>query len=379
MNKIDSKLPGDHTSIFAIMSQLAHQYDAVNLSQGFPDFPVDERLKGLLIDAIQNGHNQYAHPLGVPKLRTAIAAKIEAQQGRKYDIESEITVTAGATQAIYGFIAATIHTGDEAIILTPAYDCYAPTIQFHGGKVRAVPLDEHYKVDWDRVEEAITSRTRLIITNSPHNPSGKVFTEGDMQQLQRLVVENDLFHLSDEVYGDMVFDGRQHLSAARYDGLAERSFITGSFGKTFHVTGWKVGYGLAPEKLTKEFRKVHQNMVFCINHPAQQAIGGYLADPDSYNGISKMYEQKRDFFLSLIKNSKFQFTPTEGTYFQLLDYSAVSDMGDIAFAKAMTENHRLASIPISVFMDGRDPRQLRFCFAKEDEVLIKAAEILNSF
>jgi len=375
-----SKLPHEQPSIFAIMSQLASEQQAINLSQGFPDFPVNPQLKKLFVEALKDGHNQYAHPHGLPELRVAVSKMILECYDYDYDIDQEITVTAGATQAIYGIIAAFISEGDEVIILTPAYDCYAPTVKLHGGKVVPVQMNtDDFSVDWERVGDVVTDKTKMIITNSPHNPSGRVFNEEDMLALQQIVVENDLLHLSDEVYKHIVFDNKLHRSASSYPELAKRSFVTGSFGKTFHVTGWKVGYCLAPAELMAEFRKVHQNMVFCVNHPAQRAIAKYLQEPENYNQLGKFYQRKRDFFLSLIEDSKFKFVPSNGTYYQLLDYSEISMEDDVAFAKAMTRNQKLASIPISVFMNGCDPKKLRLCFAKEGQLITKAAEILNRF
>jgi methionine aminotransferase len=373
-----SKLPNTTTSIFATMSQLAAQEGALNMSQGFPSFPAAEELKKLHAESIMADQNQYASMMGLPELRQQISIVTQEQHGAFYNPDNEICLTAGATQGIYTIIQSVVHPGDEVIILTPAYDCYAPSIELAGGKVIEVQMNlPDFTPDWQRVKEAITPRTRMIVINSPHNPSGNLLTETDMLELQKLVVENDLLLLSDEVYEHIVFDNDRHLSAARFEGLRDRSFITGSFGKTFHVTGWKMGYCLAPAHLMQEFLKVHQQVVFCVNRPVQHAIFQHLQKPKNYLELGKFYQRKRDLFLNLIADSKFKFTPTQGSYFQLLDYSDVSDLGDLAFAKAMTRDHKLASIPISVFMNGRDPNMLRFCFAKEDHELISAAQILN--
>lgn len=375
---IQSKLPNNPPSIFATMSALAREHNALNLSQGFPSFKVDLALKELFKKAIDNDHNQYAPMTGVPELRHAIATMTQEQHGHLYHSDQEICITAGATQAIFTAIQACIHKGDEVIILTPAYDCYEPAIAIAGGTTIKVPLHlPDFKVDWNQVKDAITTRTKMIIVNSPHNPSGYVFTHEDMLSLKRLAVKNDLIVISDEVYEHMIFDQREHHSAARYAGLRERSFITGSFGKTFHITGWKTGYCLAPDHLMKEFMKIHQQVVFCINHPSQVALSQYLQEPKHYLELGTFYQRKRDLFIGMIDNEKLRITPSQGSYFQLIDYSRLRDEGDLAFAKALTINHKIASIPISVFMDGHDPHMLRFCFAKEDEELIKAAQTLN--
>lgn len=375
---IQSKLPNNPPSIFAMMSALAREHNALNLSQGFPSFKVDPTLKKLFKNAIDQDHNQYAPMTGLPSLRAAIATMTQQQHGHFYDPDHEICITAGATQGIFTAIQACIHKGDEVIILTPAYDCYEPAITIAGGITVKVALNlPDFTVNWEQVAHAITSRTKMIIVNSPHNPSGYVFTHDDMLSLEQLAIKNDLIVISDEVYEHMIFDNHEHRSAARYEGLRERSFITGSFGKTFHITGWKTGYCLAPDHLMKEFIKVHQQVVFCINHPGQVALSQYLQEPKHYLDLGTFYQRKRDLFIGMITNEKLKITPSQGSYFQLIDYSNLNDEGDLAFAKALTINHKIASIPISVFMDGRDPQMLRFCFAKEDEELIKAAQLLN--
>jgi len=373
-----SKLPGTPSSIFAEMSQLAAQHGALNLSQGFPSFPASNELKQLAADAILNDHNQYAPMMGIADLRIAISQMFEAQHKAFYHPDQEICLTAGATQGIFTAIQAIVFAGDEVILFTPAYDCYEPAIKVAGGIPVRIPMQlPDFKIDWDQVRDKITPKTKMILINSPHNPSGTLLTHEDMMELQKIAEQHDLIVLSDEVYEHMVFDGREHLSASRYPALKERSFVMGSFGKTFHVTGWKTGFCLAPPALMNEFLKVHQHVVFCTNHPIQKAIATYLQTPEHYTDLGKFYERKRDLFLNLIKDSKFKFKPTESTYFQLLDYSSITDEGDYAFAKALTIDHKLASIPISVFMEGRDPKMLRFCFAKEDHELVAAAKILN--
>jgi len=375
---IRSKLPQTPTSIFAQMSQLATQHGALNLSQGFPSFPASSELKQLAADAILGDNNQYAPMAGLLALRIAISQMFEAQHNALYHPDQEICVVAGATQGIFTAIQATVFPGDEVLIFTPAYDCYEPAIKVAGGIPVKIPMQlPDFTIDWDQVRSSVTSMTKMILINSPHNPSGTLLKHKDLLELEQIAVENDLLVLSDEVYEHMVFDGHEHLSASRYPALKERSFVIGSFGKTFHVTGWKIGFCLAPAHLMNEFLKVHQNVVFCVSHPLQRAITTYLQQPNHYLELGQFYQRKRDLFLNLIAGSKFKFTPTESTYFQLLDYAAITDDGDVAFAKALTIDHKLASIPISVFMEGRDPKMLRFCFAKEDEELVAAAKILN--
>jgi len=376
---IHSKLPNLPKSIFAKMTQLAMQHDALNMSQGFPSFETDKRLKDLLAKAIQEDHNQYAPMMGLLELRMKISKITEQLHGGFYDPQTEVCLTAGATQGIYTAIQTVISNDDEAIIFNPAYDCYAPAIKLAGGKVVEIPMElPSFAIDWDRVKAAITSRTKLLIVNSPHNPSGKLLTRDDWEQIKKVVLANNLYLLSDEVYEHIIFDGNKHFSAAGLLELRERSFITGSFGKTFHVTGWKMGYCLAPKKLMDEFLKIHQNVVFCVNRPVQQAISDYLSDPSHYLKLGSFYQNKRDLFLNLIKSSKFKYVSSESTYFQLLDYSEITNENDVAFAERLTREYKIASIPISVFMDGKDPKMLRFCFAKKDQEIIKAAKIIES-
>ncbi|MDP3357817.1 MAG: methionine aminotransferase [Lutibacter sp.] len=376
---IHSKLPAVKTSIFSIMSGLAAEENALNLSQGFPNFESDLKLIDLVNKAMVNGKNQYAPMPGILSLREAIAEKMFNLYGVSYNPETEITITAGATQAIFTAIAATVHKDDEVIIFKPAYDCYEPTIELFGGKTVSVQLNpEDFTIDWQKVKGLITDKTRMIIINSPHNPSGRILSNNDMLQLEALLQNTNILLLSDEVYEHIIFDGEKHQSAALFPALAERTFIVASFGKTFHNTGWKVGYCIAPAQLTEEFRKVHQFNVFSVNHPVQIALAEYLKNPNNYLELGRFYQQKRDLFLSLLKDSRFDFIPSKGTYFQLLNFSKITDESDVDFAVKLTKEQKIASIPISVFNEaGLDTKVLRFCFAKTDETLKKAAEILN--
>lgn len=376
---INSKLPNIETSIFAKMSKMAADHNALNLSQGFPNFPSDPALNALVDQAMSDGYNQYAPMPGDFGLRMEISKKIETLHERFYNPETEITITAGATQAIFTIIAATISKGDEVIIFTPAYDCYAPTVELFGGKIVPIQLKPpFYSVDWQQVADNISSKTKMIIINSPHNPSGMLFSKDDMLELQDLAEKNDLLVLSDEVYEHIIFDGNVNQSASRFEALSERSFVTASFGKTFHNTGWKMGYCAAPERLMKEFQKVHQFVVFCVNHPIQKALATYLKDENHYLKLSDFYQQKRDFFLNLMEGSNFKIIPSKGTYFQMLDFSEISNENDIVFAERLTKDHKIATIPTSVFNEGRkDFKQIRVCFAKTDETLAEAAKILR--
>ena len=374
-----SKLPTVPTSIFAVMSQLAVKENALNLSQGFPDFKSDEKLIKLVNNAMVNGKNQYAPMPGIFSLREAIAEKTENLYGVSYNPDTEITITAGATQAIFTVIAATIQKGDEVIIFKPAYDCYEPSIELFGGKTIAVQLNpEEFSINWQEVKNLITDKTKMIIINTPHNPSGRVLSQKDMLQLEALLKNTDILLLSDEVYEHIIFDREKHQSAALYPALVERTFIIASFGKTFHNTGWKMGYCIAPTELTKEFRKVHQFNVFSVHHPTQVALAEYLKTPSNYLKLGNFYQHKRDLFLSLIKDSRFEFKPSKGTYFQLLNFKNITDESDFDFAVRLTKEQKIASIPISVFNENKfDSKVLRFCFAKTDDTLKKAAEIIN--
>lgn len=373
-----SKLLKVGTTIFTIMGRLAHKHDAINLSQGFPNFPPDPKLIGLVSKAMQDGYNQYAPMPGIYSLREVISEKIESLYGNGYDPETEITVTAGATQAIFTIISTFISPGDEVLLFKPAYDCYEPAIQVNGGVPVFVQLQgADFKVDWEEVKQKIGTKTKMVIINTPHNPSGSVLSKDDMLALEALLKDTNIILLSDEVYEHIIFDGREHQSAARFPGLAERTFICASFGKTFHNTGWKMGYCAAPKALMHEFRKTHQFNVFCANHPMQKAFAEYLKTPDHYLGLNAFYQSKRDLFLSLISGSSFTFSPSKGTYFQLLNYATITDEGDMDFAKRLCTEKGLASIPISVFnINKEDNKLLRFCFAKTDDTLKKAAEIL---
>lgn len=374
-----SKLPTVPTSIFAVMSQLAAKENALNLSQGFPDFKSDEKLIELVNKAMVNGKNQYAPMPGIFSLREAIAEKTENIYGVSYNPDTEITITAGATQAIFTVIAATIQKDDEVIIFKPAYDCYEPSIKLFGGKTIAIQLNpEEFSINWQEVKSLITYKTKMIIINTPHNPSGRVLSREDMIQLENLLRDTNILLLSDEVYEHIIFDKEKHQSAALYPALVERTFIIASFGKTFHNTGWKMGYCIAPTELTQEFRKVHQFNVFSVHHPTQVALAEYLKTPSNYLELGSFYQHKRDLFLSLIKDSRFQFKPSKGTYFQLLNFKNITDEGDFDFAVRLTKEQKIAGIPISVFNENKyDSKVLRFCFAKTDDTLKKAAEIIN--
>ncbi|WP_456463718.1 methionine aminotransferase [Lutibacter sp.] len=376
---IISKLPEVPTSIFAIMSGLANEQNALNLSQGFPDFKSDEKLIELVNKAMVSGKNQYAPMPGIFSLREAIAEKTENLYGVYYNPDTEITITAGATQAIFTVIAATIQKDDEVIIFKPAYDCYEPSIELFGGKTIAIQLNpEEFSINWQEVKRLITDKTKMIIINTPHNPSGRVLSQKDMLQLEVLLKNTNILLLSDEVYEHIIFDSEKHQSAALYPALVERTFIIASFGKTFHNTGWKMGYCIAPTELTKEFRKVHQFNVFSVHHPTQVALAEYLKTPSNYLELGSFYQHKRDLFLSLIKDSRFEFKPSKGTYFQLLNFKNITDESDFDFAVRLTKEQKIAGIPISVFNENKyDSKVLRFCFAKTDDTLKKAAEIIN--
>ena len=375
-----SKLPNVTTSIFTIMSKMASDYNALNLSQGFPNFRSDPFLIELVNKAMEEGYNQYAPMPGYLELREIISNKTTLLHSKKYNPNTEITITAGATQAIFTAIATIINKDDEAIIFTPAYDCYGPAIELFGGITIPVQLKApFYKPNWEEVEDKITDKTTLIIVNTPHNPSGMIFSEADMLHLQFLSEKYNLIVISDEVYEHIIFDGLSHYSAAKYPELASRSFIVASFGKTFHNTGWKTGYCLAPENLMNEFKKIHQYNVFSVNSPIQKALSEYLKTPEHYLSLSSFYQQKRDVFLELIKDSKFKIIPSKGTYFQMLDFSDISKESDLLFAERLTKDYKIATIPTSVFNENQeDFKQIRVCFAKTEETLIVAAKIINA-
>jgi methionine transaminase len=373
-----SKLPAVGTTIFSVMSALAAEHKAVNLGQGFPDFDCDPALVNAVTQAMQSGQNQYPPMPGIPALRSAIASKIEALHARLYSADTEITVTAGATQAILTIILAVVHPGDEVIVLEPCYDSYVPNIQLAGGVVIRVPLKPGtFRPDFERIAAAMTVKTRAIIINSPHNPSGTVWTMEEMQQLELLLAPTKVLLVADEVYEHMVFDGATHHSAAAFSGLAERAFVVSSFGKTFHVTGWKIGYVAAPKALTKELRKVHQFNVFTVNTPMQFALASYMQNPAHYLGLSNFYQEKRDLFRSGLAKTRLKLLPCEGTYFQSVDISAVSNLSEADFCKWLTTEMGVAAIPTSAFYgDGFDQHIVRFCFAKKTETLTIALKKL---
>jgi methionine aminotransferase len=374
-----SRLPAVGTTIFTVMSALATKHGAVNLGQGFPDFECDPKLLDAVNAAMRAGHNQYPPMAGIAPLREAVAAKIEALYGARYDAGSEITVTAGATQAILTAILAVVHPGDEVIVLEPCYDSYAPNIELAGGRVVRVALTPgNFRPDFAAIAAALNPKTRAILVNSPHNPSATVWTRAEMQRLASLLEPTDTLLISDEVYEHMVFDGAPHASASSIPSLAARSVVVSSFGKTFHVTGWKIGTVAAPAPLTAEFRKVHQFNVFTVNTPMQHALAAYLADPTPYRTLPAFYQAKRDLFRAGLAGTRLRLLPSEGSYFQCVDYSAVSDLGEEAFCRWLTSEVGVAAIPLSAFYaDGRDQHIARLCFAKRDETLKTALERLS--
>ncbi|MDN5781964.1 MAG: pyridoxal phosphate-dependent aminotransferase, partial [Luteimonas sp.] len=370
---IETKLPKVGTTIFTTMSQLAAECGAVNLGQGFPDFSVPRRLVDELDRAMRDGHNQYAPMTGVPSLRQAIATKTERVYGHRPDTDAEITVTSGATEAIFNVIHAVVRAGDEVIVLDPAYDCYEPAIDLAGARAVHVPLDPAtFAPDWQRVKDAISPKTRMLMINSPHNPSGAMLSAADMETVAGLLRDTGIFLLSDEVYEHIVFDGARHESALRYSELRERAFVISSFGKTYHCTGWKVGYCIAPPALSAEFRKVHQYNVFCTFAPAQHAFAAMLdAEPEHYEQLGAFYEAKRDRFREQLLGTRFKPLPVPGGYFQLVDYSAVSDLDDLAFCRWLAAEKGVAAMPLSPFYESPPPGQrlVRLCFAKNDATL----------
>lgn len=377
--QLPSKLPNVGTTIFTTMSALAREHNAINLSQGFPDFECNKKLLELVQKYMNAGFNQYAPMQGVIQLRERIAGIISNVYSANYNPDTEITITAGATQAIYTAIAAFINKGDEVIVFEPCYDCYIPAIEVHGGI--AVPIEMGYpgfKIDWELVKQKISAKTKMIIINSPHNPSGTVLNKQDLKQLEQIVKGKNIIVVSDEVYEHMVFDGQPHQSVARYESLRQQSIIVSSFGKTVHTTGWKIGYVAAPKELMAEFRKVHQFLVFCVNHPFQLALADYLNDDKTYKELSVFYENKRNYFRQLISSSRFSIEDCTGTYFKLLNYKNISSEADVDFAVRLTKEKKLASIPLSVFYTTKtDNKLLRFCFAKKNETLEQAAEVIN--
>jgi len=378
--QIESKLPSVGTTVFTVMSALAARHGAVNLGQGFPDFDCDPQLQRLLAEAVAAGHNQYAPMAGVAALREAVAAKMQRLYGRAYDADDEVTVTAGATQAIMAAVLAVVHPGDEVIVLEPTYDSYVPSILLAGGTPVYVPLDHErgYAPDWARVRAAITPRTRLLMLNFPHNPSGTCLSEGDLRALEGILRDTNVLVLSDEVYEHIVFDGLPHQSLARSAELAGRSFVVSSFGKTFHITGWKVATCCAPAPLATELRRVHQFMVFAVNTPAQHALSAFLAEPSHYERLPAFYQAKRDLFVEGLRRTRLRPLPCPGTYFVLADYSAVSDQSEAEFAQRLVREFGVAAIPIAgLYERPFDNRIIRFCFAKKDETLRAALERLS--
>lgn len=376
---VSSKLPGVGTTIFTVMSALAQEHGAINLAQGFPDFPSSQRLNELVAHYMRQGYNQYAPMAGVPILRQRIAEKIDGLYGVKVDPDKEITITCGATEGIFTAIGALVSPGDEVIIFEPAYDSYRPSIELFGGVTKSFELSApDYTIDWDRLMRLISMKTRMIIINTPQNPIGKILKPADMQALEKLVSSSDIIILSDEVYEHMVYDGHEHQSVLRYPALRERALAVYSFGKTFHNTGWRIGYCVAPPALTAEFRKVHQFNVFSINTPMQYALADFLEDPHEYLGLGTFFTHKRDFFLDAIEGSLFRPLLSEGSYFQLCDYSQISTEPDVDFCRRLTMEYGVAAIPVSVFYHSkRDEKIIRFCFAKKEETLERAAKLLR--
>ena len=374
-----SKLPKVGTTIFTHMSKLAEDYKAINLAQGFPEFDCSPDLQKLVDKYIKQGKNQYAPMAGVLALREAIAQKVFEATSTEYHPGNEITITSGATEALYVAISTVVNRGDEVIIFEPAYDSYVPAIEMNGGLPVFVTLDPQYEyIDWEIVNSKVTEKTKAIIINTPHNPTGKVWTATDLKQLDLLVEKHDLFVISDEVYEHIIFDGLQHISAASIPSLAARTFLCGSFGKTFHTTGWKVGYCLSPKEFTAEFRKIHQYMVFSVITPFQFAIAEFLKEPEHYLSLSSFYETKRNIFNNAIKDTGLTLKPSEGSFFQNVCYENLSDEPDLALAERLTKEAGVASIPISSFYDQpSDFRVLRFCFAKNNDTLLRAGELLN--
>jgi methionine aminotransferase len=379
---VQTKLPKVGTTIFTVMSQLAMEHKAVNLGQGFPDFPVPDLLVEAIDRAMRDGHNQYAPMTGIPALRNAIANKTERVYGWRPNADTEVTVTSGATEAIFDAIHAVVHAGEEVIVLDPCYDCYEPAIELAEAKAVHVPLDpQTFAPDWQKVREAITPRTRMLMINSPHNPSGAMLSAADMQELEAILRGTNIFLLSDEVYEHIVFDGTRHESALRYPELRERAFIISSFGKTFHCTGWKVGYCIAPPALSAEFRKVHQYNVFCTFAPAQHAFAEMIErEPAHYEELGAFYQAKRDRFAAQLRETRLTPLPVPGGYFQLVDYSAVSDLDDLAFCRWLTTEHGVAAIPLSPFYETppAGQRLARLCFAKNDATLDAAIARLRT-
>ncbi len=379
MITINSKLPQAGTTIFTVMSALANETGAINLSQGFPDYETSPELIELVNQAMQQGFNQYAPMAGYLPLREELSRKTEKLYGAYYNPDTEITITAGGTQAIYTAIATVINPNDEVIIFEPAFDCYAPAIKIAGGVVKSLELEPpDYRINWELVKRLVSSRTRMIIINSPQNPTATILRQEDIDALYDIVKNRDIFILSDEVYEHLVYDGEEHLSIARYPGLKERSFVVASFGKPFHATGWKVGYCMAPAALMSEFRKIHQFLVFCVNAPVQKALTEYLKNENHYLGLAEFFKQKRDYFRHGLAETRFDLLPCAGSYFQSVRYSRISDEKDADLAIRLTREFGVAVIPVSAFYSkGTDHHVLRFCFAKKQETLDNALERLK--
>ena len=377
---INSRFPAMGTTIFTVMSKLAADCGAVNLSQGFPDFQAEPALFDAMHRHMLAGRNQYAPMAGLPELRQAIVDKVAELYGTRFDVDREVTVTAGATQAIFTAIAAFVRPGDEVIVLEPVYDSYVPAIETVGGKALFSRLRfPDYTPDWDEVQALVTPRTRMIIVNSPHNPTGSLLTAADLDRLAAIVRGTDIVILSDEVYEHIVYDGEAHASLCGHPELAARSIVVSSFGKTYHITGWKIGYVVGPEALMAEFRKVHQFNVFTVHSPSQLAIAEYMQDASRHLGLAAFYQEKRDFFRALMRDTPFELQPCRGTYFQLARYGQISDLPDTDFAQWLTREVGVAVIPVSVFhADGHDEKVVRFCFAKREETLVAAAERLRA-
>jgi len=373
-----SKLPNINTSIFAVMTSLAEKYNAVNLSQGFPNFDPPKRLIELVNHYMNNGRNQYAPMSGTLQLRQALNEKYKKYYNAQYDIEKEITITAGGTQALFTAITAFIEPGDEVIIFEPAYDSYIPSIIINGGKPVPIQLDKNFNIDWNEVQSKISRKTKMLIINSPHNPSGNLLSENDLAILSELIADKNILILSDEVYEHIVFDEYKHCSLINNSMLAEKTIVVYSFGKTYHATGWKIGCVFAKENIMKEFRKVHQFNVFTVNTPIQLALADFMKDENHFLSLGKFYQQKRDYFLQQIANSRFEYVPSKGTYFQLLDYSEISDATDTDFAMGLIKDYGVAVIPLSPFFSQKnDLKKIRICFAKTNDVLESAAKILT--
>ncbi|MDX1403609.1 MAG: methionine aminotransferase [Woeseiaceae bacterium] len=380
---MDSKLPDTGTTIFAVMTALSESCGAINLSQGFPSFNPNQELLDRVTHYLMNGANQYAPMTGVPALRQAIAAKVERLYGRTVDPEVEVTISDGATEGLFSAIHAVVRPGDEVIVFDPAYDSYEPAVTLAGGTTIHLPLvppDEHndFRIDWNRLADAVSLKTRAIILNFPHNPSGAILYPGDLDKLADIVRDSSTYLISDEVYEHIVFDGHEHQSLLRHDELWQRAFVISSFGKTYHATGWKVGYCIAPPVLSSEFRKIHQWTCYAVVTPIQHAIADYMqATPNHYDELPRFYAQKRDRFCELVSDSRFRLRPAKGTFFQLLDYSDITDEDDVDYARRLTREIGVASIPVSVFCESPPPsKHLRFCFAKDDDILEKAASKL---